>query len=477
MRDLTVERLHEILGGRLRFAARMPQAGEQTRIGHVVTDSRQIQPGDVFWALSGTHLDGADFAPEAYRRGASGVVVGGRYVQPWPGCWSLEVQQAQQALHKLAQWNRSRMQGVVIGVTGSVGKTTTRQLISAALGSRLTGSSSPKNYNNHVGLPLSMLLIEPDHDYAVLELAASAPGEIADLAQLCQPKIGVLTRIGEAHLASFGGHHALAKAKTELLESLPADGWAVLSGDDPWLRRNATRCGAKVVWVGRSLDCDVIATDVLCQSGALSFCVAGRRIEVPIWGRHHLNSTLAAVAVGQILGLSLEDIADGLANFEGPPMRCQIQHLRGATIINDSYNSSPSAMHAALELLRDFDAPGQRIVVCGDMRELGDATTRLHDRLGNEVVTLCGADLLLACGEHADEVVAAAVRAGMPSSRTAVFRAAVDALPQLEAALAPGDVVLIKGSRALAMERLVAALEARRQPTPIGQHHSASRAT
>ncbi len=185
MRELTIKDLHEIVGGRLRLATLTPPQGELARVGRAVTDSRQVHAGDVFWGLAGTRFDGAEFAAEAYDRGASGVVVGRKYVQPWPGCWSLEVDDAVEALHKLAAWNRQAMTGRAVAVTGSVGKTTTRQMIHAVLSQTMHGSASPKNFNNHVGVPLSMLAIEPDDDFAVLELAASAPGEIERLAALC----------------------------------------------------------------------------------------------------------------------------------------------------------------------------------------------------------------------------------------------------------------------------------------------------
>ncbi|MEX0676258.1 MAG: UDP-N-acetylmuramoyl-tripeptide--D-alanyl-D-alanine ligase [Pirellulales bacterium] len=461
MHDLTVKQLHEIVGGRLRLATLPPRHGELARVRSVVTDSRQVRKGDVFWGLPGTRFDGSHFAGEAYARGAEGAVVGQKYVQPWPGCWSLEVAEAQQALAGLARWNRDRFRGRVVAVTGSVGKTTTRQMIRAVLERKFCGTASPKNYNNHVGLPLSMLAMAPHHDFVVLEVAASAPGEISRLAGLCQPHVGVITRVGDAHLGGFGSTDGVAQAKAELIDALPASGWAVLAGDDSHLRKLAARFAASVVWFGRALDNDLVATNVESRQGQLSFDVDGTRMSVAVWGRHHLTSALAAVAVGRIFGLSDAEIRQGLAEFEPAPMRCQITRVGGATIIDDTYNASPVAMRAALELLRDFDAPGRRIVVCGDMRELGEAAAHLHRHLGDQVVSLCGADLLVACGQHAGEVVAGAQDAGMPQSRAVAVAGPDEVLAHVESALAPGDVVLVKGSRALAMERLVEALLAR----------------
>ncbi len=461
MRDLRLQKLHEIVGGRLRLATLPPRHGEDAPVEHVVTDSRHVNKGDVFWGLTGTRFEGGSFAEEAYARGAAGVVVGGKYVQPWPGCWSLQVEDGQKSLDELARWNRLRFAGRLVAVTGSVGKTTARNMIRAVLGTRFNGCSSPKNFNNHVGVPLSMLTIEPEHDFAVLELAASAAGEISRLATLCQPQVGVITRVGDAHLGGFGSVEAVAEAKTELLQAMDEDGFAVLAGDDDRLRKLAAGSRARIIWFGRSLENDLVATSVRSRDGRLSFSVDGTSMSVGVWGRHYLAPALAAVAVGRIFGIRDSQIAEGLAQFQPPPMRCQITKVGGATIIDDTYNASPVAMRAALELLRNFDAPGRRIVVCGDMRELGETSGQLHRKLGDQVVTLCGADLLVACGDHAHEVVAGARAAGMPQGQALACQQPEEFLSRWEGSLLPGDVVLIKGSRAMAMERLVQAFQAR----------------
>jgi len=464
MQDLKLKQLHEIVGGRLRLATLEPRHGESAAIGNIVTDSRLMRRGDVFWGLPGTRFDGSHFASDAFARGAEGAVVGKRYVQPWPGCWSLEVDDAQRALVQLARWNRDRSLARVVAVTGSVGKTTTRQMIRAVLERQFCGTASPRNFNNHVGVPLSMLAMTPRHEFAVLELAANGSGEISALAGLCQPQVGVITRVADAHLGGFGSLDAVADAKGELLDHLPADGRAVLCGDDARLRRLAGRSRAKTLWFGRGLDNDLVATHVECGDGQLRFEVDGTPMSVAVWGRHYLTSALAAVAVGRIFGIRDAEISRGLAEFEPPPMRCQITRTPSTTIINDTYNASPLAMRAALELLRDFDAPGRRVVICGDMRELGDAAARLHAHLGDQVVSLCGADVLVACGEHARDVVAGARAAGMHKSRSVEVDDFDQLRVQCEQLLRPGDVVLVKGSRAQAMERLVDLLTAAEEP-------------
>ncbi|OHB70951.1 MAG: hypothetical protein A2V70_03965, partial [Planctomycetes bacterium RBG_13_63_9] len=370
------------------------------------------------------------------------------------------------ALRQWAEAKRRHFTGTLIAVTGSVGKTTTRQMIHTVLQTRLAGTASPRNYNNHVGVPLSMFAIEPHHDYALLELGASRRGEIARLVELCAPKVGVITQVGDAHLGGFGSRQGIAESKAELLAGLPPDGRAVL-GDDARLRSVASRCRAKITWVGTGEGCDVRATEVRSHGGQLTFRVSvGSAVRdtdrcqfsVPVWGRHHLTSALAAIGVGRMMGFDLGEMADALEGFQSVPMRCEVLEIRGATIINDTYNSSPTSMQAALELIRDFDTGGRRIVVIGDMAELGNKSVPLHWQLGKQVVTLGEADLLVTCGRFARHVVAGARAAGMPCARAIPCDTVEEALPYLGQVILPGDAVLVKGSRMMAMERVVEAL-------------------
>jgi UDP-N-acetylmuramoyl-tripeptide--D-alanyl-D-alanine ligase len=447
--------LQQATGGTLDRSAGGAGDPAAVTLGPLCTDSRQVEPGCVFWGLKGPHYDGDDFAEDALAAGAQGAVVA-KPVEPRAG-WVLRVADTQRALTDWAAWKRRHFSGMVIGVTGSVGKTTTRQMIHAVLGSRLSGTASARNYNNHWGVPLTLARLEPAFDYAVVEMGASRRGEIAALAALSAPKIGVITQASDAHLGMFGSRQSVASAKAELLAALPPDGHAVL-GDDPWLRRMAGACRAPITWVGRRAECDLAAADVHCGQGNLRFSLDGCEFSVPVWGRHHLVSALLAVGVGRVMGLDLDRIAAALRGFCPLPMRCQVTEVRGATLINDAYNASPAAMRAALELLRDFDGPGRRIVVSGDMGDLGDQAQWLHHQLGNQIVTVCGADLLIACGQYARDVVAGARAAGMPRPHTIPCRTPEEALPYLGQVVLPGDVLLVKGARAMAMERIVEAL-------------------
>jgi len=456
----TVGQLTSVLDGRLLTgpagSARAIDV-RATELGPVVSDSRAIEAGQVFWALRGPRHEGSDFAADAFQRGAVGVVAS-RPVEVPPGRWALVVDNTMAALRCWAEQCRAEFNGVVIGVTGSVGKTTTRQMIHAILGSRWRGSASPRNFNNHIGVPLSMSNIRSDHAYSVLELGASHPGEIARLSELCQPKIGVITQVGDAHLGEFGSRRTIAQSKAELLAALPEDGHAIL-GDDAWLRQVVHRPAASVSWVGEAEHCDLTATAVQAHGGQLSFEIDGRHFSVPVWGRHHLRSALAAIGVGRLLGFSLEEMAGVLKDFRPVSMRCEVREIRGATVINDAYNANPTAMRAALELLRDMETTGRRVVVLGDMGELGDEAARLHWELGKQVVAIGQADLLITCGEFARHVVAGARAAGLPQARAIPCDKLEHTLPHLGQAILPGDAVLVKGSRMMGMERLVAAME------------------
>jgi len=426
-------------------------------LGRVITNSGEIEPGDVFWTLKGPNFDGVDFVGEAFERGAVGAVVN-KKVEAAKNGWVLEVENTQNALWQWAAWKRRQFGGTVIAVTGSVGKSTSRQMIQTILADRLVGSASPQNYNNHIGVPLSMMAMEPKHDYAILEMGASSPGEIDALTRLCVPKVGIITHVADAHLGGFGSRRGVAEAKGELLAALPDRGQAILV-DDPWIRRIAQKSRAPITWVGRNSECDVVAEEIVSADGRLRFKVDGCDFSVSVWGRHHLSSALVAIAVAQSMGFDMDRISSALENFSPLPMRCEVIETRGATVINDTYNASPAAMEAALELLRDFDSPGRRIVVCGDMAELGKNSSKLHQTLGAQTVTVGGADLLIACGKFANDVVDGARNAGMPKARTIPCRSPEETLPFIGQTILPGDVLLVKGSRIMAMERLVNALQ------------------
>jgi len=457
-----LDQLRQAIDGRLLLGSPLGPFGN-VPLGPVATDSREVAGGDLFWAIRGPNYDGADFVAEAFAGGATGAVVN-RPVDVPAGCWALVVEDTQDALDQWAAWTRRRFAGTVIAVSGTVGRSTTRQMIHTLLQHRREGTAPPGDETNRRGLPLNLLAIAPTHDYAVLELHGRRKGEIAAMAELCVPRIGVITKIGDSHLAALGDRQGVVESMAELLAALPSDGHAVLV-DDPWLHGVADRCAAPITWIGTSVHCDLVAQGIETSGGHVRFRAVSTAnpqrhgdFRVPVWGRHHVTSILAAVAVGRLLGLDFDEMADALAGFCPVGMRCEVLEVRGATIINDAYDTNPTSATAAFDLLRECDSPGRRIAVCGDMADLGERAAALHWRMGREAVAIGRAEMVIACGRFARHVVAGARSVGGGSLRAVPCRSVEDALPHLGQAMLPGDVVLLKGSRMMRMERIVAAL-------------------
>lgn len=439
---------------------RLVPAGAWGACERISTDSRDIRPGDVFWALPGPRFDGHDFAAAAVERGAKLVVCRADRVTEIPSS-RLVVDDPLAALGRLAAWYRKRLETLIIGVTGSVGKSTTKELIFAALSPQFAGLRSPASFNNLIGVPKSLLAIEPDHEFAVLELGASRVGEIRELTTIAQPEIGVITAIGKAHLEGFGGLDGVIAGKGELLESLPETGFAVLPGDNPITRDMASRAKCRVLFVGESATSHVRATDVATDRD-LRFAVDGVSFTVPIIGRHHLTNALLAIVVAQEIGVPLDVIADGLATFEPLSGRCRTLAIGEWTVIDDCYNASPLAVEAACRMLAGpaWSASARRYLVLGDMRELGPSAADEHRAIGR----LCGELSLhgvLAFGDFAADVTLGASRGGLPSGRLVATRSLDVLLAVLDCWLEPGDVVLVKGSRAMQMERVIEGLQQR----------------
>jgi UDP-N-acetylmuramoyl-tripeptide--D-alanyl-D-alanine ligase len=422
----------------------------------VSTDSRTTQPGDLFWALEGTRHDGHNFAKDAMARGAVACVLqeDKTHKSSIAGYPAVVVPDALQGLQDFARSQRQRTDSLVIGITGSVGKTTTREMVHAALSTTFEGCRSRKNFNNHIGVPLCLLEIERRHEFAVLELAASHRGEIAKLAEIAQPEVGVLTSVGVAHLASFGSLEAIAATKTELLESLPSSGFAVINGDDPRCRAAAAVARCRVITVGEHETNQVRANAIEVHRSSVRFSVDGVTYEVPVVGRHHVAAGLAAIAVAREVGVKRDDIAAGLAQFVAAPGRCEVRQLRPWTLIDDTYNANPTSAEAACRLLADWAGNGKRIFVLADMLELGDESAAWHASVGQTAARL-GIDRLVAVGQYASDLLAGARAAGMTSEQMAHCDELDVVGAVLDCWLEPGDVVLVKGSRSMQMERVV----------------------
>lgn len=430
---------------------RLTLQGADARYLRVVTDTRSVQPGDLFVALKGEHFDAHEFVAEAAAKGAVGALVARKLDVAISQIVADDTLQALQAL--AASWRES-FELPVIAVTGSNGKTTTKQLLAAVFAMRGPVLATEGNLNNHIGVPLTLLKLRDAHRTAVIEMGASAPGEIALLAKLAQPSVGVITQAGDAHLEGFGSRAGVARAKAELFLSLQ-DGTAIINADDAYAGLWTQRAGSnRIVTFGFAAHADVRAESLLTTADDNRFTLltpeGSASVLLPLPGRHNIANALAAAAAGAALGLSPAAIAEGLQKVERPEGRVVSHRIAsGARVIDDSYNANPTSLAAAMALLAK--EPGRRILVLGDMAELGPSAGELHARAGIEAKAL-GLDALFALGP----LSALAGKAfGIGGKSFAI-------LDELTAALRPllgkGTTVLVKGSRSARMERVVAAL-------------------
>ncbi|MDN5344232.1 MAG: UDP-N-acetylmuramoyl-tripeptide--D-alanyl-D-alanine ligase [Clostridia bacterium] len=438
-----------------------------TPVKGVSTDSRVLEPGMAFIALRGERFDGHDFLGAALAAGAA-VAMGERFspavtAARRPEQALIQVDNTLQALQQLAAYHRRRhFHGPLVAVTGSSGKTTTKNLVAAVLGSRMEVVKTPGNFNNEIGLPLTLLSLAPVHQAAVVEMAMRGPGEIAALCALARPTAGVITNIGTAHLERLGSVAAIAAAKGELLAALPPDGVAILNGDDAWCRKLAATSPCRGVFYGLEGQVEVAAREITslgAQGTAFTAVFPGARVrlQVPVPGRHNVYDALAALATGYALGLDPEAMAAGLARWPAENLR---QELRpgpgGCLVFNDAYNANPESMQAALQALATL--PGRRVAVLGEMRELGPAGPALHREVGR-VAAGVGLGRLITVGELAREIAAGAIEAGMPTDQVFCCAGHQEAAQHL-GDLGAGDVVLFKGSRLTGMEKVLAVWEA-----------------
>lgn len=412
-------------------------------------DSRTIRPGELFFALKGPRYDGHDFVAQALAAGACGAVVS-RAPEGVSGPL-LRVPDTQRALWDAARWARARFRGRVIAVTGSAGKTTTKDAIAALLSTAMTVGRSEGNLNNQVGVPLSLLRLPDEAEAAVLELAMNRMGEIRELAALAQPEIGVVTNVGRAHAGFFESLEEIALAKRELIEALPPAGTAVLNADDPRVAAFAEVHPGPVLTFGFSEKADVRAEQAEWSAAGARFRVEGVLFESPLPGRHGILNVLAALAVARLFGLPLEDLREPVRRLEASPMRGRRLTHRGVTILDDCYNSNPEALQAMLETLCATPAR-RRIAVLGEMLELGRWAETLHREAGRRVVE-CGVDVLVGVRGAARFLVEEAVRAGMPPGAAFFFEEPEDAGRFLRELLREGDAVLFKASRGVRLER------------------------
>ncbi len=434
-------------------------AGRWTRepgraIRGAAIDSREVGEGDCFFALPGTRTDGHAFVGDALARGASCAVVR----TGWDPCTAPEgaallvVDDVLDAMEALARARRRAMRHVrVVGVTGSVGKTTTTRMIAGVLGQAMTVSASARSHNNRLGTCLTMLNADPAARVLVSEVGMSEPGEIARRCALLEPACAVITAIGEAHLERLGSIEAIAREKAQIADSLHDDGLLVMPAGCPALER-FVRTDASIVRLGD----DLVIEETCEDDGGVRLRIGARWFRVPMIGVHNASNAACAIAVGRWFGLSDDQIASGLARVRAPEMRMQCVRVGGVRIINDAYNANPVSMRAALASLRARVA-SRRVCVLGDMLELGEASARLHEAMGASIVD-SGADLAILVGREMARAAPFLRGRGVPCE---VFEEGdEEAMRRIAGLLRDGDLVLVKGSRGMRMERLLGVLGA-----------------
>lgn len=416
-------------------------------------DSRTIAPGDLFFALRGPNHDANVYVHEVLGKGAVAAVAN----ESKPGL-VLVVADSLVALQSTAVWARERWGGEVIGVTGSAGKTSTKDVIAAMLAIGMPVGKTIGNMNNQFGVPLSILRLPDAARVAVLEMGMNHGGEIRELCAIAKPRIGVVTNVGHAHIEAFASIEGVAAAKRELIESLPPDGIAVLNADDPFVSKFAAVHPGRSITFGIRCDADVRAADLDVTDRGVSFTMAGVRFQSALMGRHSISNILAGLAVASLYGIRPADLVEAVKNLVLPPMRGQRLVHKGVVILNDCYNSNPDAARTMLDVLRDSPAQ-RRIAVLGEMLELGRWSDELHRDVGCYAAT-SGIDIVLGVHGAASSLVDAARDAGMAADAALFFPDAVAAGQYLRRMARAGDVILFKGSRGThvehALERFVA---------------------
>jgi UDP-N-acetylmuramoyl-tripeptide--D-alanyl-D-alanine ligase len=446
-------------------------------IRRFVIDSREAGPDDVFVAFHGEKTDGHFYVSDAFGRGAVAAIVEQdvpiealrldlrhavrrRAIKQWTLPVIFRVDNSLLALQELAGWWRMRLRDLrVIGITGSVGKSSTKELIAQVLERDFVVLKSEGNLNNEIGLPLTLLQLEPEHQHAVLEMGMYARGEIARLAELARPNVGVITNVGPVHLERLKTIEAIAEAKSELVQALPPEGVAILNSDDERVLAMREKTQARVLTYGLDPQADLWADEIASEGlegihFTLHYHGEEFHVQVPLLGRHSVHTSLRAAAVGLVEGMTWDHILEGLQDRHAQLRLVAVPGPNGSTILDDSYNASPASMIAALNLLAELT--GRKIAVLGDMLELGPYEDEGHRMVGLRAID--AVEVLVTVGELGRTIAQEALNNGMAQDRVKMCATNGEAVAYLNAIVQPGDMVLIKGSRGLHMEDIVNAL-------------------
>ena len=473
MLTLSVDTLVDLTAGELLVGPRT------TMVNGIAIDSREIEPGAVFVAFAGESVDGHSFAADALERGARALIVTRDDVSVREAIETARrsevalvlVADASSAIEALGAWHRMRLACPVIGITGSTGKTTTKDFLRSVLATRMRVVATSGNRNNELGVPLTVMEAGVETEALVVEMAMRGPGQIEHLCSIARPSAGLVTNVGVSHVEVLGSEEAIASAKSELVRAIPGTGRVFLNGDDGWSDRLAEVAVAAVTRYGLGPSCDVGATAIEVgpdgRPGFVLTCEQGAAdVRLPTPGRHNVYNALAAAAVGLYLELSLEDIVAGLEGATFSRWRMEtFESATGVTVINDAYNANPTSMRAALSALGDMPTAGRRVAVLGDMAELGSLAELAHFDLG-AVVASSPVDVLVVVGERARHIADGARAQGFDPDAIRPCVSAEEASEVLDDVLEPGDTVLVKASRVMGLERVVEGImEPRVQPS------------
>src|SRR5579863_6028618 len=441
------------------------------RLAGVSIDSRTVRPGELFVAIHGPSHNGHDYVVAALERGALAALVGEREARRYDGAIRsrcLVVADTFEALKELARAVRESWGGKIAGITGSVGKTTTKEILAALLGAKLRVLKSEGNFNNEYGLPLTLFRLDETHQAAVLEMGMSRRGELSRLAEIARPDVGVVTRVAPAHLEFFSGVEEIAMAKRELIEGLNGkNSVAVLNADDPLVAAMAFHAPGRVLTYGIEGVADFRAESIVDRGALGSTFVLTQwdkqvPLELSLAGRHVIANALAALAAASVWGITPEESREVLRSLRAPAMRGELlKFANGSAVINDSYNSSPAALHAMIAVLAATPDYKRRVLAAGEMRELGTTSPELHREAGAFAAQTGKIDWVIGVAGDGAQIVEAAVTAGVPRAQTKVFASSEEAAGFLREFLQPGDLMLVKGSRGVKMERVVEAVAAR----------------
>jgi len=456
MVPLTLAEVVKATGGRL-----ITQNNTKLTFTEISLDSRQVAKNSLFIALKGERYDGHDFIKQAVTNGATALIVKEGFQLPTENNRAvIAVSDTKEALLKIGHLLKTKLNCVTVGITGSNGKTTVKELTANILKQKYKTYSSPLNFNNEIGLPLTLAKAQVDVEVLILELAMRGFNQIKQLAQVAEPKIGVITNIGLSHIELLGSLENIAKAKLELIESLPADGIAVLNADDDWFSYLKKHTQAKLLTYGLSKAADIRAEQVKLDSQSrpqFNLCLPDgqkKEVHLKLMGYHNVSNALAAATVAFAFNLPLKTIITGLEQQIPAKMRLELETLKnGATIINDTYNASPASVAAALQVLANFKTDGKRYAVLGQMAELGAFTEEAHKAVGQEILKQ-NIDVLVTVGQTA-ALTAQAVEAAKAKTTVFACKDVAEASTVLLSLIKPGDVVLVKGSRVAGLERLV----------------------